>query len=113
MGEPCTVGANPLCEAVDGRARLLDGAARRQVRGLLWQTGPLFWSWMLYRLRRRTMNLYEVALSGEPVTPDVHERADETAAASLTTLRRLYIRAADWLRASTTRTGPYPTEESP
>ena len=32
---PCTVGGTPLGEAVDGRARLLDGAARRRARGLL------------------------------------------------------------------------------
>ena len=63
---PCTVGGTPLGEAVDGRARLLDGAARRRARGLLWPTGPLFWSWLLYRLRGHTMNLYEVAPWGEP-----------------------------------------------
>ena len=63
---PCTVGGTPLGEAVDGRARLLDGAARRRARGLLWPTGPLFWSWLLYRLRGHTMNLYEVAPWGVP-----------------------------------------------
>lgn len=63
---PCTVGGTPLGEAVDGRARLLDGAARRRARGLLWPTGPLFWSWLLYRLRGHTMNLYEVAPWSEP-----------------------------------------------
>ena len=63
---PCTVGETPQSEAVDGRARLLDGAARRRARGLLWPTGPLFWSWLLYRLRGHTMNLYEVAPWGEP-----------------------------------------------
>ena len=30
---PCTVGGTPLGEAVDGRARLLDGAARRAPAG--------------------------------------------------------------------------------
>lgn len=58
---PCTVGGTPLGEAVDGRARLLDGAATLRARGLLWPTEPLFWSWLLYRLRGHTMTFYEVS----------------------------------------------------
>lgn len=62
---PCTVGGTPLGEALDGRAQLLDGAARRRVHRLLRPTGPLFGSFLLYRLRGHTMNLYEVTW-GEP-----------------------------------------------
>ena len=57
---PCTVSGITLGNAVDGRARLLGGSARRRARGLLRPTGPLFWSFLLYRLRGKTMNLYEV-----------------------------------------------------
>jgi hypothetical protein len=31
---------------------------------LLRPTGPLFWSWLLYRLRGKTMALYEVEFDG-------------------------------------------------
>lgn len=58
---PCTVGGTPLGEAVDGRARLLNGAAALRARRLLRPTGPLFWSWLLYRLRGHAMNVYEVS----------------------------------------------------
>jgi PPOX class probable F420-dependent enzyme len=57
---PCTVRGTPLGETVSGQARLLEGAARRRVRRLLRPAGPLFWSFMLYRLRGNSMNLYEV-----------------------------------------------------
>lgn len=58
---PCTVGGTPLGEPVSGRASLLEGATLRGARGLLWPTGPLFWSFVLYRLRGNAMNLYEVS----------------------------------------------------
>ncbi|MDQ3222310.1 MAG: hypothetical protein M3Q75_02390 [Gemmatimonadota bacterium] len=48
---PCTVGGTPLGDSVAGRARLLGGAERRRVRWLLRPTGPLFWSYLLYRMR--------------------------------------------------------------
>ncbi|MGH9176914.1 MAG: PPOX class F420-dependent oxidoreductase [Vicinamibacterales bacterium] len=60
---PCTVGGVPTGVAVDGHARLVEGAARSRVRRLLRPTGPLFWSYLLYRVRGNTMNLYEVAIS--------------------------------------------------
>lgn len=62
---PCTAGGTPLGEALDGRALLLEGTARRRVRRLLWPTGPLFGSFLLYRLRGNTMNVYEVAPTDE------------------------------------------------
>lgn len=57
---PCTVSGTPLGPAIRGRAQLLEGAARRQARGLLRPTSALFWSFLLYRLRGNTMNLYQV-----------------------------------------------------
>ena len=54
---PCTVSGAPLGEAVNGQALLLEGPARRRVRRVLRPTGPLFWSFMLYRLRGNAMNL--------------------------------------------------------
>ena len=62
---PCTAGGTPLGEALDGRARLLEGAARLRVRRLLRPTGPLFVSFLLYRLQGNTMNLYEVVPRGD------------------------------------------------
>lgn len=60
---PCTISGTPLGETVSGTAQLLEGAARRRVRRLLRPTGPLFGSFMLYRLRGNTMDLYEVVLA--------------------------------------------------
>ena len=57
---PCTAGGQVLGATVRGHARRLEGADRRRVRRLLRPTGPLFWSFLLYRLRGRTMRLYEV-----------------------------------------------------
>lgn len=66
---PCTVSGLPLGETVNGQALLLEDTARRHVRRVLRPTGPLFWSFMLYRLRGNAMNLYEVVPApsgGEP-----------------------------------------------
>lgn len=57
---PCTVSGTPLGANVTGQAHLLEGPARRRVRRVLRPTGPLFWSFLLYRLRGNAMNLYEV-----------------------------------------------------
>lgn len=56
---PCTVTGAPVGMTVAGRARPLEGAEAR-ARGLLRPTGPLFWSWLLYRLRGHSMRFYEV-----------------------------------------------------
>jgi len=60
---PCTARGTTLGEALDGRARLLEGTAR--LRRLLRPTGPLFVSFLLYRLQGNTMNLYEVVPLGD------------------------------------------------
>jgi PPOX class probable F420-dependent enzyme len=57
---PCTARGEVLGATVSGRARLLEGQERRRMRRLLRPTGPLFASLLLYRLRGRTMRLYEV-----------------------------------------------------
>lgn len=57
---PCTVSGTPLGATVTGQALLLEGLARRHARRVLLPTGPLFWSFLLYRLRGNAMNLYEV-----------------------------------------------------
>jgi PPOX class probable F420-dependent enzyme len=61
---PCTVGGERLGADISGRARRLEGGARRARPMLLRPTGPLFWSWLLYRLRGKTMALYEVEFDG-------------------------------------------------
>jgi PPOX class probable F420-dependent enzyme len=57
---PCTAGGHVLGATVRGRARLLQGEERRRARRLLRPTRPLFWSFLLYRLRGKAMRLYEV-----------------------------------------------------
>jgi PPOX class probable F420-dependent enzyme len=57
---PCTVSGTPLGATVTGQAHLLQCPARRNGRRVLRPTGPLFWSFLLYRLRGNAMNLYEV-----------------------------------------------------
>ena len=57
---PCTTTGKVLGEAIGGRARLLGREERRRLRRLVRPTGPLFWTRILYRLRGKTMNLYEV-----------------------------------------------------
>jgi PPOX class probable F420-dependent enzyme len=61
MLAPCASGGRPIGPGVTGRARPVDGAARRRLRPtLLRPTGALFWSWLLYRVRGHAMALYEV-----------------------------------------------------
>jgi PPOX class probable F420-dependent enzyme len=60
MLAPCTVDGKVLGETVRGRARLLRGQERKPARRLLRPGGGLFGSYVMYRLRGKTMNLYEV-----------------------------------------------------
>lgn len=57
---PCTTAGRPLGDTVIGRARPVTGGWRAHSRGVLRPTGPLFWSWLMYRVRRHRMLLYEV-----------------------------------------------------
>ena len=52
-------------DTVRGRARLLEGEERRRRRALLRPAGPLFWTLVLYKLRGKIMNLYEVVPAEE------------------------------------------------
>ena len=60
---PCTAGGQPLGPGVTGHARLVDPTARRDLtRTVLRPTRPIFWSWLLYRVRGNAMALYEAEL---------------------------------------------------
>ena len=61
---PCTTAGKPLGGTVAGSARAVIGGARPAFRGVMRPTGPLFWSWVLYRIRRHDMSLYEVVPVG-------------------------------------------------
>jgi uncharacterized protein len=67
---PCTVGGRALGEPVDGHARLLLGQDRRRARRRLRPTTSLFWSFVGYRLRGKTMHLYEVTPASTGAVPD-------------------------------------------
>jgi len=67
---PCTVRGDRLGADVPGRARLLEVAGLRHVTGVLRPTGPLFWSWLMYRLQGRKMALYEVECDEPGAHPD-------------------------------------------
>jgi hypothetical protein len=57
-------------EAVNGKARRLDGEERRNAaRGLLRPTRSLFWSLFLYRLQGHPMYLFEVVPADAPGGP--------------------------------------------
>ena len=58
---PCTTNGTVTGPTVAATARPFDPADRARRRRLLRPTRPLFWSYLLYRLRGRTMRLYEVA----------------------------------------------------
>ena len=64
---PCTVAGKVTGPTVHGRARRLDPDERRQVaRSLLRPSGPLFWSLVMYRLKGKRMELFEVVPAGDP-----------------------------------------------
>ena len=57
---PSTVRGRPTGPATTGQAHLLSGAERRRARRLLRPGGPLFWSYLLYRIRGHRMHVYEI-----------------------------------------------------
>jgi PPOX class probable F420-dependent enzyme len=57
---PCTAAGKPLGGTVTGRAQEVIGGGRPRFSGVMRPTGPLFWSWLLYRIRNHHMYLYEV-----------------------------------------------------
>jgi PPOX class probable F420-dependent enzyme len=57
---PCTTTGTVTGPTVAGHARPLDAADRRQHRRVLRPIRPLFWSYLLYRLRGKRMHVYEV-----------------------------------------------------
>lgn len=62
---PATVRGTATGPAAQGQAQLLDGAGSRRARRLRQPGGPLFWSYLLYRVQGRRMQVYEVRF-GEP-----------------------------------------------
>ena len=60
---PSTVGGRPRGPATSGQARLLSGAERRRIGRLLLPGSPLFWSYVLYRIRGHRMVVYEIRFS--------------------------------------------------
>jgi len=56
---PCTKSGKVLGDTVSGRARLLESQERKRAAMLL-PTKPLFGSFLMYRLKGKTMLLFEV-----------------------------------------------------
>jgi PPOX class probable F420-dependent enzyme len=63
---PCTAKGTPTGPPLSGRAHRLDDADRRRARRLLHPAGPLFWSYLFYRIRGHHMDMYRITL-GEPL----------------------------------------------
>lgn len=59
---PSTVHGRPTGPATSGLAHRLAEVERRRARRLLQPGGPLFWSYLLYRVRGHRMHVYEVRL---------------------------------------------------
>jgi len=57
---PCTVHGRQTGPATSGQAHQLSGAERRRARRLLQPGGPLFWSYLLYRIRGHRLHVYEI-----------------------------------------------------
>lgn len=57
---PSTLRGRPVGPAASGRAHRLSGVERRRVRRLLHPGGPLFWSYLPYRIRGHRMHVYEI-----------------------------------------------------
>ena len=74
---PSTVRGTPTGPATPGKAHRLSHDERRRARRLLLPVGPLFWSYLLYRIRGHQMHVYEVrfAQPGERPPPDTGRRA--------------------------------------
>jgi PPOX class probable F420-dependent enzyme len=66
----CTVSGKVLGPAVPGRARLLTAEQQRRTRLLRRPTTALFWSYLQYRLRGKTMRSYEVQPANLGAAPD-------------------------------------------
>jgi PPOX class probable F420-dependent enzyme len=61
----CTTTGHVTGPTVAGTARAVSPAQRQRLR-LLRPTRALFWSYLLYRLRGKTMRLYEVVFTAPP-----------------------------------------------
>lgn len=68
---PATVRGTVTGPAIEGQARLLSQTERRRARRLWQPAGPLFWSYLLYRIRGRRMQAYEIRFA-DPLTDQPH-----------------------------------------
>ena len=66
---PSTVSGSVTGPATKGRAHRLSAIERRHVRRLLQPGGPLFWSYLLYRVRGRRMHVYAVRFAEPSPVP--------------------------------------------
>ena len=71
---PSTVQGRPTGPSISGQARPLDEAGRRRVRRLRQPGGPLFWSYLLYRIRGHQMRVYEV----RPADPGFDQKLERS-----------------------------------
>ena len=75
---PSTVRGTPTGPATHGKAHRLSDDERRFARRLLLPGGPLFWSYLLYRIRGHHMHVYEVRFprtNEDPPPQDTARRA--------------------------------------
>lgn len=66
---PSTVRGTATGPPAHGQARLLSQDERRRARRLLQPSGPLFWSYLRYRIRGHRMHLYEVRFAESDERP--------------------------------------------
>ena len=87
---PSTLSGRVTGPSTEGRADLLDKVGQRRAARLLRPGGPLFWSYLLYRIRGRRMHVYEVRLT-EP--PSVHSRDTARATSTAQVYRAVQLTA--------------------
>jgi PPOX class probable F420-dependent enzyme len=64
----CTVNGKVLAPPVPGQARLLTAEQQRRTGLLRRPTTALFWSYLQFRVRGKTMRIYEVQPTDAPTT---------------------------------------------
>lgn len=96
---PSTITGTATGPATEGRAYLVSGGGRLHVRRLLQPGGPLFWSYLLYRIRGHRMNVYEVRFAESRQRPS-DDDTSTLRAARLYRAVRLTARASAMLFAA-------------
>jgi len=96
---PSTVSGRVTGPAIQGRAHLLGAYGRRRARRLWQPGGPLFWSYVLYRIRGHRMHVYEVRLT-DPAQYFVQPRPARLSAAHVYRTVQLTARSSALLFAA-------------